>query len=133
MISLPIIIFIIILVIYVGYLKYIKKEDSINILGYRQYMVMTGSMEPTLKVGGMAVINPRLEVQTGDIAMYKMGEGYIIHRVIRIEGDNYYFKGDNVQDEDSFNPIHKDELIGPVVIRINFVAPLFKKFMHINE
>ncbi len=99
---------------------------------YDLRIVQTGSMEPTLKVGALAIINPRLEPQVNDVAMYKKGEGYVIHRIIRIKGDNYYFQGDNVPDEDVFNPLHRSEIIGPVVVRINFVAPLIKNILKLE-
>lgn len=55
-ISFPFVIIILLLVFYAGYLKYIKKENDINILGFRQYMVDTGSMEPGYSVGDLIII-----------------------------------------------------------------------------
>ena len=36
---------------YLGYIKYIKHEKNIDVFGLRQYMIMTGSMEPNYNIG----------------------------------------------------------------------------------
>ena len=102
-ISFPFVIIILLLVFYAGYLKYIKKENDINILGFRQYMVDTGSMEPQYSIGDLIIIKetPKEKIQVGDVINYTSANGIdtITHRVVEIlekDGETYYkTKGDN--------------------------------------
>ena len=104
----PIITAIVLLVIYMGYMKYVKHENNISILGYRQYIVATGSMEPKYNVGDLIIIKetPEEEIKIGDIINYisENGTDTITHRVTDIiekDGQTYYqTKGDNNNAED---------------------------------
>ena len=104
----PIITVIVLLVIYMGYMKYVKHENNISILGFRQYIVATGSMEPKYNVGDLIIIreSPEEEIKIGDIINYisENGTDTITHRVTDIiekDGQTYYqTKGDNNNAED---------------------------------
>ena len=104
----PIITVIVLLVIYMGYMKYVKHENNISILGFRQYIVATGSMEPKYNVGDLIIIreSPEEEIKIGDIINYisENGTDTITHRVTDIiekDGQTYYqTKGDNNNTED---------------------------------
>lgn len=104
----PIIAIIILLIIYMGYMKYVKHEKNISILGFRQYIVATGSMEPKYNVGDLIIIKetPEEEIKIGDIINYisENGADTITHRVTDIiekDGQTYYqTKGDNNNAED---------------------------------
>ena len=104
----PIITAIVLLVIYMGYMKYVKHENNISILGFRQYIVATGSMEPKYNVGDLIIIKetPEEEIKIGDIINYisENGADTITHRVTDIiekDGQTYYqTKGDNNNTED---------------------------------
>ena len=37
----------------------------------------------------------RMPPRCGDVVLYKMGETYILHRVLRIKSDEYLIRGDN--------------------------------------
>ena len=108
MLHIPIIALIVLLVIYMGYIKYVKHEKNINLFGFRQYIVATGSMEPKYKVGDLVFIRktPEEKIKIGDIINYisENGTDTITHRVtdiIKKDGQTYYqTKGDNNNSED---------------------------------
>ena len=108
MLHIPIIALIVLLVIYMGYIKYVKHEKNINLFGFRQYIVATGSMEPKYKVGDLVFIRktPEGKIKIGDIINYisENGTDTITHRVtdiIKKDGQTYYqTKGDNNNSED---------------------------------
>lgn len=93
--------------------------------------VRTGSMKPTLKVGAIVAINPHSEPEVGDIAMYTMGGGYVIHRIIDDNGKEYTFQGDNVGSPD-MEPIAHDRVVGPVIMKFNFTAPIISKIYNLD-
>jgi len=75
--------------------------------GWETHPVLSGSMEPALKVGGIIVTKPeRLEnIKIGDIITFQIGEGpKVTHRVIDIvemEGETHFqTKGDANEEPD---------------------------------
>lgn len=135
-ISFPFIILIVLLVLYAGYMKFIKKENDINILGYRQYIVATGSMEPQYGVGDLIIIKevPKEEIQVGDVINYISGNGIdtITHRVIEIidkDGETYYkTKGDNNNSEDP-ELINFNQVQGVLVFKISNLGTIMTKML----
>ena len=106
----PIIILSIVFCAYVAYQKVIKKEENIQIFGYRAYIVLTGSMEPSINIGDVVIIK-RVEkdkIQVGDIITFKVdGQATTVtHRITEMleeEGNPIYItKGDhnNANDPD---------------------------------
>ncbi len=103
----PIAIFIVLCATNIVYQKVIKKEDNINLFGYRPYIVLSGSMEPNLQVGDMIVAKQVDEAQVGvgDIITFEAENGATItHRVVDIiikDGKKMYqTKGDNNNSND---------------------------------
>jgi len=136
MIAVPIMIVIFTLVFYIGYLKVIQKENDIHILGFRQYMVATGSMEPTYNVGDMIIIRetPKEEIKVGDIITYISENGIdtITHRVadiIEIDGQTYYkTKGDNNNSEDP-ELVNYSQVKGTIVFKISKLGTIMTKLL----
>ncbi len=135
-IAFPIIIVILTLVFYIGYLKVIKKENDINILGFRQYIVATGSMEPEYNVGDMIIVRetPKEEIKIGDIINYisESGTDTITHRVVDIiekDGQTYYkTKGDNNNSEDS-ELVNYSQVKGTLVFKISKLGTIMTKLL----
>ncbi|AIY91217.1 Signal peptidase [Geoglobus acetivorans] len=77
------------------------------------------SMEPTIGVGDLFLINPLSKGDAGSIIVFQMGDMYVVHRVYAIEGDAYITKGDNNIATDQQNgknpPISTDKVVGEVV------------------
>lgn len=121
--------FICILVIftmYLGYIKYIKHEKNIDVFGLRQYMIMTGSMEPNYNIGDLIItkeVNPE-NIKKGDIITYALSDGNatVTHRIIDvIEKDGktmYKTKGDNNNAPDQ-NLVAYDQIQGVFLFKIN--------------
>ncbi len=72
--------------------------------GLRFYVVVTGSMSPTIEVGSLCVVNSRAtydSVSAGDIISFRAGsEMLVTHRAVRIEKDGIVTKGDANKSED---------------------------------
>ena len=67
------------------------------IIGYRPLVVLSGSMEPILKVGGILYyqkINIE-DYKKGDILVYATENHIISHRIVDITNDGFITKGDN--------------------------------------
>jgi signal peptidase len=91
--------------------------------GYMPLVVVSGSMEPTLHTGDVAVtkkIAPE-DVRLGDVMTYRGEPGLVTHRIVGVDitpqGMFYQTKGDANLSEDS-RPVPVDQIESRVVYRI---------------
>ena len=83
------------------------------------YRIQSGSMEPTIKTGSVAVVCRLADPKVGDIAAYKKGGNVIVHRIVGISDTGFIFQGDanNVIDGES---VTEDRIIGKYLFSIGF-------------
>ena len=69
------------------------------------------SMKPFLNQGKDVVIISSIDrpIKKLDIVLYKVGERYVLHRVLKIKKDHYEIRGDNTYSEEF---IPKDKVFG---------------------
>ena len=98
-----------------------------SVLGYVPMVVLSGSMEPTLKVGDVAIarrVDPTT-IHLGDVATYTANNSMITHRVVGIElqasGPEFHFKGDNNPTGDP-QSIAASRVVGRVYYRIPWMG-----------
>ena len=78
------------------------------------YNVKTGSMEAKIHVGDYILILKEKSYDVGDVVTYTSNNGFITHRIIKIDGDKVTTKGDanNTEDETISSKI----IIGKVIM-----------------
>ena len=84
-----------------------------TIWGEKPLVVISGSMEPTLKVGGILyyekiVLN---DFKEGDILVYELNEHTISHRIVDITDNGFLTKGDNNNSIDTYE-VENMQVIG---------------------
>lgn len=69
--------------------------------GYGASVVLSGSMEPTLSVGDLLIVQAQSAYETGDIVVYQSGSIPVVHRIVDISEETVTTRGDanNVNDE----------------------------------
>lgn len=92
-------------------------------LGYEPYQILSGSMEPTLKIGEIVLIDTNdTNVGEGDVIAFYMGEQVVIHRIHEIISDEVYItKGDGNPNVD-FSPVKQEEIIGTLWIHLRWAS-----------
>lgn len=95
----------------------------ITTLGYEPYQILSGSMEPTLKIGEIVLIDTNdTTVEDGDVIAFYMGEQVVIHRVQEtISNGVYITKGDGNPNVD-FSPVSQEEMIGTLWIHLGWAS-----------
>ncbi len=86
------------------------------------YKVETGSMRDGIMVGDYILVQRVDDYREGDIVTYRKTDGFVTHRIIRIENEEIVTKGDANNTEDE--PIKKDDIVGKVVYKsglLNFI------------
>lgn len=95
----------------VGLLKFRLKHrlvERINVI------IASNSMFPYLQRGDEVFVVDSEHYEVGDVIAYAHWEKSItIHRIVRIENNKIYTKGDNNPTEDEYY-ITKDEIVGKV-------------------
>ncbi len=132
----PIIASIVLITMLAGYKKYVKHENNISILGFRQYIVATSSMEPQYKIGDLIIIKetPKEQIKVGDVINFfaENGVDTITHRVTHVEKENgqtfFKTKGDNNNSEDS-ELINSNQVQGVIVFKISKVGTMMTKIL----
>ena len=97
------------------------------ILGIRSFVILTGSMQPTLPVGSVIFTQNFPTYQTGDIVAFKSGDVTVTHRIIDFETkDNnilYKTQGDANNTPDS-QLIPQEKILGKVYYHLPYLGKL---------
>lgn len=102
------ILFIIIIICLLGYYL-LRITNKVEI-----YNVKTGSMEQKIHIGDYILILRKKEYKVGDVVTYTSDNGFITHRIIKIDGDNITTKGDANNTEDM--SIKSNIIVGKVIL-----------------
>lgn len=98
----------------------VLKKDIATVSGYGMLEVVSGSMEPTILVGDIIVIDVNdKNYQLGDIITFYEDDSFITHRIIFIDGEQVITKGDNINNNTEDDPISKDQILGKYKFKIN--------------
>ncbi|HHT15492.1 MAG: signal peptidase I [Christensenellales bacterium] len=94
-----------------------------RVFGRSHLIVVSGSMEPALKVGDLIVIRKQDYYQAGDIITFREGNTMVTHRLIDIQGEQLITKGDANNTPDS-SPVSLQQVEGCLALRIPMVGRL---------
>lgn len=103
-----------------------KSDKLFQIIGYRSYTVLSGSMEPEFYPGDLVITNhkSKTDINLDDIVTFRDNEGVIItHRIVEEVDGGYITQGDNNNVEDT-DVLKKENLIGKVKFSIPKVGYL---------
>ena len=91
-------------------------------IGISVDVVMSGSMEPTLKTGGIVFTDTaQTDPAVGDIITFRSAVGKVSHRVVAKQKQGYITKGDANKTED-VSLLKPEQIIGTVVFAVPFVG-----------
>ena len=106
---------------------------AIRLFGGQVYTVLSGSMEPTYKVGSLLVVMPKdyKELKVGDPITFVLAKDLVVtHRIVEIIKDTsdeealwFNTKGDNNNSVDA-SPVYYKNIIGCPVLTIPFLGYL---------
>lgn len=103
----------------------VLKNRYTNYLGYTFFEIQTGSMEPTINIDDYVFVKITDDIDKDDIISYYSDSSIVTHRVIDIDDNMIYTKGDNNNAVDK--PIEKESVIGKVI----YIGKDYGKYMNI--
>ena len=86
--------------------SFTNPEEVPDFMGYKPFIVLSGSMEPVFYSGDLAFVKevPADSLKEGDIVAFREGNSVITHRIMTITAEEderqYITKGDNNNTED---------------------------------
>lgn len=98
---------------------------DLSLFGLSVYRVVSGSMEPNIRVNDLVIVNSHSNIKENDIVTYENNGSYITHRIVKIDKEKIITKGDANNTED--NPIKRNQIKGKVIyvfsisLFINFI------------
>ncbi len=104
--------------------SFINPNKTPDFFGYKSFVIVSGSMEPTIKKGDAIFIKevPEEEIKTNDIISFTQEETNVTHRIVEITQENgikkYTTKGDNNNTEDK-EKISYQNIEGKYQFKIN--------------
>lgn len=103
-------------------------KDLATINGYGVLEVVSGSMEPTIHVGDMIIIDTKdKEYNEQEIVTFYDKQGsFVTHRIISLDGDVMITKGDNNDSEDG--EVQTSKIVGTYVTKLNGVGKILSAF-----
>lgn len=108
---------------------FLNPTKTPNFFGIKTYTIISGSMEPELKIGDIVIVKETTEndINVGDIISFRKGQRVITHRVIDIKKKDqkytYVTQGDNNNVEDK-EDIKFNMIEGKVIKRIPFLGKI---------
>lgn len=97
----------------------VRSDKLFDLVGIRMYTVLTGSMEPEIKPGDLAIVKA-IDVDSldiNDVITFRYGEYVVTHRIVDKEEGGFITKGDNNNVEDK-EIIYENDVIGKVITTI---------------
>lgn len=101
----------------------VLKKEVPQLFGYAQLVVLSGSMDPALKVGDLVIIHEEKEYQKQDIITFRTEIAPTTHRIIETKDTGFITKGDanNVEDE---GIVTRNQIYGRVIMSIPKVGEM---------
>lgn len=106
-----------------AYDKFVKKSKIPSVFGYSVLIVASPSMTGAIEAGDAIIIKNSDSYAVGDVITYfPEDESFsVTHRIVRMEGDKFYTKGDANQSEDS-DPVLMEQIVGKVAVKLDKVG-----------
>lgn len=92
--------------------SYTSPDKVPDFLGYKPFIVLSGSMEPSVMTGDMVFVKETDpdSLKVGDVIAYKSGSAVVTHRIVEVKSENgetrYVTQGDanNAADQGMVKP-----------------------------
>lgn len=106
-----------------AYDKFVKKSKIPSVFGYSVLIVASPSMTGAIEAGDAIIIKKSDSYAVGDVITYfPADENFsVTHRIVRMEGDKFYTKGDANQSEDP-DPVLIEQIAGKVTVKLDKVG-----------
>lgn len=103
-----------------------------RVMGMKPYIVLSGSMEPTIHTGGIVVIDTRQKdnVQPQDIVAFAESNGTVVtHRIIGGSKEEGFITKGDANDVEDLNGLPAENIIGKYCFSIPYIGYIWSSLM----
>ena len=104
--------------------RYLTGKPQPSVFGWSWAIVISGSMEPEIRVNDLVIVHEEENYAVGDIITYEDGSSVVTHRIVGETEQGFTTKGDCNNTEDTL-PVPISAVVGRVV----WVIPGAGKFI----
>jgi len=107
----------------------INPNKTPDFFGYKTFYIVTGSMEPTIKINDIVIVKveDKKNIQKNDIITFKLENEIVTHRVIDIAYNNgtliYTTKGDK-NDVTDIEKVEFEQIEGKYVTKVSKIGKM---------
>lgn len=127
-----VILILLVLIVYFAYQKFILKNKSVSFLNYNFFVIISGSMEPTIHIKDLVVTHPKDNYNVGDIVAFRDNNAMIVHRIIDAQydenGDTLFVTKGDYNNAPDINKLSPDNIIGSYRFTIPLLGSLILFF-----
>jgi len=95
------------------------------VFGWSWAVVVSGSMEPEIRVNDIVIVHEENNYAVGDIITYESGDSVVTHRIVAETDRGYTTKGDHNNTEDMY-PVPRSSVVGKVACVVPGVGLLIR-------
>lgn len=115
--------------------KVFWKDEIPSFLGYKSFIVLSGSMKPTLNEGDIVITKENEDINLNDIISFDVGNSVVTHRIVGTQTENgqkrFVTKGDANSGKDDELVSIKD-IEGKYVFKIPLLGNIILFFKSSN-
>ncbi len=107
--------------------KIIWKDKIPSIFGFKNFVVLSGSMEPKLKIGDIIIVRETQKIKEGDIISFKEKNSVVTHRIIKIineDGEEFFQTKGDANSAIDIDLVKRDAIEGKYCFKIPFLGNL---------
>ncbi len=101
--------------------KVLWKESNPSFLGYKNFIVITGSMKPVLNEGDIVITKKSNNIKENDIISFRVGNSVITHRVVDIKktnGKKFFITQGDANNAIDNNIVEENDIEGLYIMKI---------------
>ena len=96
-----------------------------SVFGWSWAVVISGSMEPEIRINDLVVVQEKENYQIGDIISFKSGNSIVTHRIVGTDVDGYLTQGDANNTPD-LAPVAIGQVVGKVMCIVPQIGVLIQ-------
>ena len=105
--------------------RWLTDDPQPDVFGWSWAVVISGSMEPEIRVNDLVIVHEEDSYAVGDIITYENGSSVVTHRIIAETEQGFITKGDYNNTEDLY-PVPVSSVVGKVVRVVPGVGTLIE-------
>src|SRR3989344_49666 len=92
------------------------------ILGIQSFVVLSGSMQPAIPVGGIVYTQKQASYQKGDIVAFKSGDVNVTHRIVDVENDGSFVTRGDANNASDSKTVAVNDILGKELVFLPYVG-----------